>query len=354
MNGLQIINVIFILLVITIIIYTILKKEKTKDKVNISNKIYFLLIAIIGIIAITTRIYKFGEYPNIHVDEAGMGYDAYCLANYGVDRYLNKYPVYLINYGSGQSALYTYLAVIFIKIFGLSLTIIRLPSLILSLIAIIFTYKLIRIYKGRKFSLCMIFLLSICPWHIMQSRWGLDCNLMSSMMIISIYSLIKSRKNMNYILSGILFGLTLYTYALSYIIVPIFLLLILAELIITKEINIKNIVCLSIPLLIISLPLILTVLHNAGILENINLKYITIPKLISYRGNEINLGYLLFNIKGNILNKIFIYDTMAYNSIINFGPLYYFSIPLLIYGFILAVKKELKKQEKVTINFIMK
>ena len=74
-----------------------IKKHKTK-----------ILFTIILIIAIFTRLYRIDELPQgIHVDEAGIAYDAYCFANYGVDRYLNKMPVYMINFGLGQSALYT-------------------------------------------------------------------------------------------------------------------------------------------------------------------------------------------------------------------------------------------------------
>ena len=54
----------------------------------------------------------------IHIDEAGMGYDAWSLQKYHVDRWLNHFPVYLINFGGGQSALYAYLCAMFIKLFG--------------------------------------------------------------------------------------------------------------------------------------------------------------------------------------------------------------------------------------------
>ena len=46
------------------------------------------------------RLLFLNEVPfGLHVDEAGMAYDAFSFANWGVDRYLNSYPVYLINYG---------------------------------------------------------------------------------------------------------------------------------------------------------------------------------------------------------------------------------------------------------------
>ena len=74
----------------------------------------------------------------INVDEAGTMYDAYTIANYGTDRFGNAYPVYFINYGGGQSALYTYLSAILIKICGFSLTVVRLPALIFSILYMIF------------------------------------------------------------------------------------------------------------------------------------------------------------------------------------------------------------------------
>ena len=70
------------------------------------------------------------EIPaGMHVDEAGMAYDAWCLGNFGTDRFLNKWPVYLINYGSGQSAMYAYLTMVFLKFGGVNLWMIRMPDI---------------------------------------------------------------------------------------------------------------------------------------------------------------------------------------------------------------------------------
>lgn len=63
-------------------------------------KWYWVIFVILLIIAIFTRIYKLDTLlEGLHVDEVGMGYDAFCIAGYGVDRYLNPFPVYMINYG---------------------------------------------------------------------------------------------------------------------------------------------------------------------------------------------------------------------------------------------------------------
>ena len=54
--------------------------------------------AIIIIFTVFIHCFKIGSIPyGIDVDEMGMGYDAWCLANFGTDRYLNSFPVYLIN-----------------------------------------------------------------------------------------------------------------------------------------------------------------------------------------------------------------------------------------------------------------
>ncbi|MCL1830734.1 MAG: hypothetical protein FWG21_04810, partial [Oscillospiraceae bacterium] len=69
----------------------------------------------IGLVYVFLHFFKLSDVPRgINVDEAGMGYDAYCLANFGVSRDLLPFPLYLVNYGGGQSALYAHLASFFI------------------------------------------------------------------------------------------------------------------------------------------------------------------------------------------------------------------------------------------------
>lgn len=155
-----------------------------------------------------------------------MAYDALSLSQYGVDRYLNRFPAYLINYGGGQSAMYAYLSAILIKIFGYSINIIRTPAVILRLLIFISGLFIMKNENNKLKTFSFLFLLTISPYFIMQSRWGLDCNLMVGFLTISVCLLIQAitKNNIKLLfISGLLFGLTLYTYALSYIIVPILL-----------------------------------------------------------------------------------------------------------------------------------
>lgn len=207
--------------------------EKIYKWVDEKYKIVFAILLILGILLRT--IFLDSVPQGINVDEAGMAYDAYCLANYGVDRQLNHNPVYLNNFGTGQSALYAYITSIFIKIFGVNIITIRLASVILGIMITIFAYLIGAKLKNRKTGLLFMALVVIFPWHIMSSRWGLDCNLMAGMIFISIYMLICSDKWIKYLITGILFGLTLYTYAMAHMAVVVLIIRIMALFIKNKE-----------------------------------------------------------------------------------------------------------------------
>ena len=69
------------------------------------------IIGFIGVLILAfTHLYRITSVPfGLNIDEAGSCYDAWSLAHFGVDRYLNSFPVYFSNFGSGQSALFVYL-----------------------------------------------------------------------------------------------------------------------------------------------------------------------------------------------------------------------------------------------------
>lgn len=323
-------------------------KEIIKDKYNIC---FFIIL----VIAILSRVILLDKYPDgIHEDEAGMMYDAYCMANYGTDRYLNQNPVYLINFGGGQSVLYAVLASIFIKIFGLSLFVVRLPAVIFSIITIVLAYILSKRYIGKRFSLIFSFLITICPWHIMQSRWGLDCNLLSSFIMISMYTLLNSKKDWHYIISGIFWGLTLYTYALSYIMLPVLFLVLCSYLLHTKKITFKQILITIIPIFTLAIPLILVQIVNYFQRGSIKLGFITIPQLYTYRISEIGFENILKNLNifsdNNIFQLMFVADHNEFNSFKAFGTIYYILIPFVIIGLVIAIKKSIISIRKKEFN----
>ena len=297
---------------------------------------YNIVLLFVGFLF--TRLFLLDQVPfGLHVDEAGMAYDAFSLAHFGVDRYLNSYPVYLINFGGGQSALYAYSVAFLLQFFDYSLFIIRLPGVILSSITFIMGYITIsEVLNSKKFGLFYSFLFTILPYFVMQSRFGLDCNMMmgmSSVVIYFIHKMILIKSPKFYFFAGLFSGLMLYTYALSYVVMPLFLMFILILMIRTKTFVWKNSLYFIIPLFILALPLMLMVMINSFDLNQMTILGLTIPKLPQYRGSGFTLSNISFNLKF-VIKSVFMYDQLTYNTFIRFFTLYRISIPFAIIGII--------------------
>ena len=322
-------------------------KQIVKDKYNTT-------FAIILLIAILSRILFLEEFPDgIDQDEAGMMYDAYCMAEYGTDRYLNENPVYLINFWGGQSVMYAAIASLLIRVFGFSVFVVRLPAVIFSILTIILAYSLTKKYIGKKFALILAFFITICSWHIMQSRWGLDCNLLASFMLVSVYVFLNAKKDWHYIAAGICWGLTLYTYALSYIMLPVFFIVLCIYLLYVKRITIKQILITIIPILALAIPLILFQVVNYFEIGTIKIGFVTIPQLFRYRISEIGFDNVLYNLNiGNRNNYWFLLfsSNKEAHTLKEFGTIYYILIPFVIWGFVLVIRESIKTIKKKEFN----
>ena len=110
---------------------------------------YSAAILLLFLIAVFLRVYRLESLPDVlHIDEAGLGYNAWCLAHYGTDRYLNVRPFYPQNFYGGQSPLYTYLLALLIRTVGqgnLSLTLLKIPAVLASLLLFFVGTKSIRL-----------------------------------------------------------------------------------------------------------------------------------------------------------------------------------------------------------------
>lgn len=106
-------------------LYKKTKNQETKTITKLNQWIYqnySKILLVILVLGILVRLMGIGEVPKgIHIDEAGMAYDAYSISEYGTDRYGNQFPLYLENFGQGQSVMCMYLISPFIKLFGLNL-----------------------------------------------------------------------------------------------------------------------------------------------------------------------------------------------------------------------------------------
>ena len=297
------------------------------------------------------RIFLIDKMPNaLNVDEASSGYDAYSLLHFGVDRGGNSFPVYLYAWGSGQSVLYTYVSIPFVAIMGLTEYSIRLPMALAGIVSLYVFYYLIKtLFDNKKMALLALIFFAICPWHIMKSRWGMECNLFPELVLWAVLLLVlglKRDKIILQILAFIVLGISCYSYATSYLFLFVFIIVVLIFLLIAKRITIKRAILFLGIIGIICMPILLFNIVNKMDLDQIQIGKITIPKMKENRANYIIPKFdsnLYENCVDNILDlERIIYlqiDDLEWNSIKPYGLFYRVSIIFLILGLVYSFTK---------------
>lgn len=313
---------------------------------------FYVTAFLIVVFALFVHLYRLDEIPfGINVDEIGMGYDAFCLGNWGIDRYFDSFPVYLTNYGGGQSALYAYLDIIPIKLLGLNITAIRLPGVILYAVGILFgacTFRLVSdsyVQSNRTKALFYLFLTAVLPVFVMLFRIGMDCNLMLAVGTILFYYLIKASllgKNRYFFVAGVMGGVILYTYAIAYIVMPLFIIAYLIHMVCARRIKVKNVFAFGVPIAILAFPLVLVQIVNMFDLDQFQLGIFTITDLPNYRSGEISLKNISATTVVTTIKSIFGYDILRYNSLPAFGTIYYISIPFAVAGLVKSIGASVK------------
>lgn len=317
----------------------------------IKKHIWHILTGLAVILVLFMHIYKITEIPyGLNVDEASGAYDALNIVNYGVDRHLKSYPLYFTNYSDGQNALYIYSTALLIRIFGISKTVIRATAVLGALWAAFFGWSYMKSeMPERKGNLIWLVLYAIIPVFTMTQRFGLESHLLLPLSMISLFFVAKAidtDKWKFYLLAGFTLGITLYTYALSYIVIPLFLIFTLIYVIAIKRFCWKKVLASCAVLAIFAFPLIMIQLINYFDLPEMNIGPFTLTKLQDYRINEVAGMSVWDNLK-TIFSTIFLYDDLPYNTSAKYGTFFYFSIPFILFGFgkciydgILSVKKK--------------
>lgn len=186
----------------------------------------FLIFILIILLGAFLRFYNLALVPpSASVDEASTGYNAYSILKTGTDEYGTKFPIALRAYDDWQPALYTYIVIPFVKIFGLNVLSVRIPGATLSVVTLIASYYLVReLFKRNKnpeiIALFTTLFLAISPWHIYISRIGFPTNIGLTTLVLAILFLLRQK----FITSTIFFVLSFMSYHSEKIFIPILLL----------------------------------------------------------------------------------------------------------------------------------
>ncbi|MCM1100335.1 MAG: glycosyltransferase family 39 protein [Clostridium sp.] len=239
------------------------------------------------------RLAYLGAMPGgMHQDEALTAWNAFAMFHEGIDSAGNVWPVYMAGWGDGQSALYVWLTVPLLFLTGGHALpfVTRLPQAVTGIFTLAAVYGIVKRLTGeRKLALWSLFALAVCPWHIMMNRWGLEANLAPGFLIFGLYFFVRGLEEKKFLpVSAFFYGLSLYCYAVVWLIVPVILLLEIGYGLWHKKLRIDRVGWLSAAILfVMALPLMLFVLVNQGVIEEIRLPFMTIPSMSGYRGGEV-------------------------------------------------------------------
>jgi len=328
-------------------------------------------LVIILIIGITVRVVNFGQIPpGLNQDEASIGYESFATLKYGVDRNGYKNPVVFIAYGDGQHGLYAYLSWPWIALFGLNEFSTRLTGLFLAIVSLWCFYYLIKLISNQNTALISAFLLAIHPWHIIMSRWSPEFNILPAFFLFGVCLLtISLKKPLVFPIAGFFLALGFYTYGAALFFVPVTVFLLFSVVILSKKVPFVDIGIGVLVFLLISLPALLYMLINVYNYPELRTSLISIPHLTgSPRWSSISLLFqdnFLLNFFTNLISflKLLLttqFDGLIWNAIPEFGYLYLWSIPLMLFGLLITIKtiylnvikKQFNKQLIIFIWFI--
>lgn len=324
----------------------------------------FFLVPIV-IIAIFLRFNNLNSVPpSASLDEASIGYNAYSILKTGADEYSTRFPILLRAYDDWRPALYVYLVIPFVKLFGLSVASVRLPSVILSVFTVIATYFFAKeIFTNDKNKIIIArvsaLLLAISPWHIYISRLGHEVNAGLSFAIFAILFLLKAinnKRSLFLITSSVFFGFSLYTYQSEKIFIPL-IIIVLGFVYRNNLLAMKRKLLVSFILgMVIIVPIILATLSPQGLIRFKGTSAFiqesfykeSAEKVLKYKHEENLLGEIANN-RRLVPLKIFTLNYFShfnpkflfFNSgnesfkAPNFGLFYFWEFPILIIGVIL-------------------
>ncbi len=324
------------------------------DTPRVKSSLLFFIIFTVGLIA---RLWDFGRFPSgLNPDEASIGVEAYYLYKYGVDRYGTPYPVHLISWGSGQNSLYAYLILPLVALKGLGPISIRLPMLISGILSLPLTYFAGKKILGEKFGLLAMFFMAISPWHIVNTRWAVESNILPFLVLAGFTLLLySSPKNTFFIIACVFFSLCFYAYGTAYVGVPIFLVLAIPVLLRTKHVTIGQAAIGLAVLFVLAFPIGLFVIVNTFHLSTIYLGPITIPRLpVQARYEVMTAGYgraplqaILENIRIMLKMLWLQEDAFPWNYVHPFGYFYKVTFPFIMIGGFLAIPRRVYPEKNV-------
>lgn len=349
------------------------------------NKRRYWFLAGIVLLAFFLRFYRLGAVPpSLDWDEAALGYNAYSLLETGRDEYGVRWPLVFRSFDDYKPPLYFYLTMPAVKLFGLTAMAVRLPSAFFGTLTVLVTFFLVAelFRKNNRYGLYLpfvvSFLLAISPWHIYFSRIAFEANVGVFFNVLGVWLFLRALRKSPFLLlpAAAVFALGLYEYHSERIFLPV--LVICLAVIFGKQILLhrKALLLSLLTGLVMVLPLVRVLVspdsltrlkgtsayadqtgvlsRNIIKLENAQktgdwLGYLFANRRITYAQILIN-GYLShFN-----FNWLFVSGDQERHKAPGIGLLYWFELPLFLYGlYSLAWSREKRRTKALVFAWFL-
>lgn len=340
--------------------------QKEKDRLSALGLVCFFLVFALGCFL---RFYHLTTLPDgLNQDEASIGYEAFSLAFYGVDRYGNPFPVYPITWGSGGgSPLLIYLTALSFKLFGVSIFVLRGTVAFFGCLTLPLFYLLVKEAKSSlsglqssPVGLLGMLLLAIAPWHILLTRWTLDYGLIPFTFGLAILVLMKAARKKStglYVLASALAALNMYSYGSANIVIPAFLLLSVFFLMRGKILSIRQLFLCMLMFLLVCAPLFLFYFINVCKLPEIITPFFSVERFRSDHTASVFLSFSDLFLRGEGIKNIkelLLYLSVGvengeyYTYMPGYWTFYVFTFPVTLIGFVVSLKRVRKGRREAT------
>lgn len=196
-----------------------------------------IILFLLFCLSLFLRLYHFNfSPPSPYWEEVALAYDSYSIAQTGKDHHGNYMPLTAFeSFGDYKPSLYFYVTVPFIKLFGLSVTAVRLPTVFSSIAVVFGTAFLVKILfehfyaRDRRRDYQRIFLLAAflavaSPWLLTFSRSAWESVLAGALILwgFNFWLLfVLNNKAKHAVLATALLALSAYAYHAARITAPL-------------------------------------------------------------------------------------------------------------------------------------
>lgn len=340
----------------------------------LKKNLFKISFALILALAFVLRFYQLGSNPpSLDWDENSNAYNAYSILKTGRDEHKNFLPVTNRSFDDYKPPLYMYLNIPTVAIFGLTPFAARLPSAFFGFLTVpVFYYFSKRILEGQKFvdpkatALVAMLLLAIAPWHLQFSRVGFEANVALFFSVAAISCILLSfKKPKALILSAILISVALYGYHSERVYLP----LLVAALVVAFRKDClkipKKIIIAAVAVLIVALAPLALLAPKDAITQRFQTTTLTsrideVKKSIEFQTQDKKAKIPFENLIHNrrLFTAQTVFDNYLWHFDLNYlfvngddnfrhhvegmGMLYFWQLPIIIYGIYLCISRRTK------------